>query len=162
MGSREVWDPADLASTRAAGIVEALEAEKHKIGPTGIWYDWHRDWLEIIAEVAHRWGAPDADGWIYEAGSDRQIWNATARRQATIWTVDPDAVVGERSLSFFEASRISLDPIAAGVRAGVESRLTPLWYSLEMPHILQLQLLCGCGVGGAQRDRGAVASGVVA
>ena len=50
-----------------------------------------------------------------------------------IWTADPEAVTGEQLLSFVPASRISLDPIAAAARVGVESRLTPLWYSQEMP-----------------------------
>ena len=51
------------------------------------------------------------------------------------WTVDPDAVIGERSLSFVAAARISLDPIAAAVRAGVEARLVPLWYSQQIPDL---------------------------
>ena len=133
MGAQQVGGPAGDACELAAGIVEALEVERDKIGPMGVWYDSHREWLEGVAEMAHLWGAPDVDSWITAAGSDREVWNAAARRQATIWTIDAAAVIGERSLSFVQAARICLDPIAAAEGAGVEPRLTPLWYSQNMP-----------------------------
>ena len=134
MGSRRDEGPVGGVCELAAGIVEALEVERDKIDPMGVWYDSHREWLEGMAEVAHLWGAPDVDAWIADAGSDRDVWNAAARRQATIWTVDADEVIGGRSLSFVEAARVCLDPLGAAVGAGVEPRLTPLWYSLDMPH----------------------------
>ena len=134
MGSRTGEGPVGGVGELAAGIEEALEVERDRIGPLGIWYDSNREWLEGMAEVAHLWGAPDVDGWIVDAGSDRDVWNAAARRQATIWTVDADAVIGRRSLSFVQAARIRLDPLGTAAGAGVEPRLTPLWYSQAMPH----------------------------
>ena len=134
MGACNDAGPVGGAAGLAAAIVEALEVERHKIDPIGVWYDSHREWLEGMAEVAHLWGAPAVDAWIADAGSDRDVWNATARRQATIWTVDAEAVIGGRSLSFVQAARVCLDPLGAAVGAGVEPRLTPLWYSLDMPH----------------------------
>ena len=134
MGSRTGEGPAGGVGELAAGIEEALEVERDRIGPLGIWYDSNREWLEGMAEVAHLWGAPDVDAWIADAGSDRDVWNATARRQATIWTVDADGVIGGRSLSFVQAARIRLDPLGTAAGAGVEPRLTPLWYSQAMPH----------------------------
>lgn len=134
MGARNNVDPVGGAVGLAAGIGEALEVERTKIEPVGLWYDSHREWLEAMAEVAHLWGAPDVDAWIGDAGSDREVWNAAARRQLTIWTVDAAAVIGERPLSFVGAARIYLDPIAAAAAAGVEPRLTPLWYSQQMPY----------------------------
>ena len=133
MGERVGAGPEPTASREAARLRRALAEERAKVGPLGIWYDWHREWLEVMAEVAHRWGAPEPGRWVDTAGSKRDGWNATARRQAMNWTVDPDAVIAERSLSFVAASRISLDPIAAAVGAGVEARLVPLWYSQQIP-----------------------------
>ena len=134
MGSQKHRSPAGDARELAAGVVGALEVERDKIGPMGFWYDSHREWLEGMAEVAHLWGAPDVKAWIADAGSDRDVSNAAARRQTTIWTVDAGAVIGGRSLSFVQAARICLDPLGAAVGAGVEPRLTPLWYSQAMPH----------------------------
>jgi len=134
MDSRTGEGPVGGVGELAAGIVESLEVEKDRIGPLGIWYDGHREWLEGMAAVAHLWGAPDVDGWIADAGSDRDVWNAAARRQATIWTVDAEEVIGGRSLSFVQAARIRLDPLGAAAGAEVEPRLTPLWYSQAMPH----------------------------
>ena len=134
MGSRTGEGPVGGVGELAAGIVESLEVERDRIGPLGFWYDSHREWLEGMAEVAHLWGAPDVDGWVADAGSDRDVWNAAARRQATTWTVDADGVIGGRSLSFVQAARICLDPLGAAAGAGVEPRLTPLWYSQAMPH----------------------------
>ena len=134
MVSRNDAGPVGDRGALAAGIAEALEVERGKIGPIGLWYDWHRDWLEAMAEIAHLWGAPDVDSWISDAGADREVWNRATRRQLTIWTVDAAAVIGERSLSFVQAARSYLDPIAAAAAAGVQPRLTPLWYSHEMPY----------------------------
>ena len=49
-----------------------------------------------------------------------------------IWTTDADAVIGDEQLSFVAAARISLDPIGAAMRAGVEARLVPLWYGHQI------------------------------
>ena len=134
MGSRRDEGPVGGVCELASAIAGALEVERNKIAPMGIWYDSHREWLEGMAEVAHLWGAPDIDAWIADAGSDRDVWNAAALRQATIWTVDAGAVIGGRSLSFVQAARICLDPLEAAAAAGVEPRLAPLWYSQDMPH----------------------------
>ena len=134
MDSRNDAGPVGDRGELAAGIAEALEVELGKIGPIGLWYDWHRDWLETMAKVAHLWGAPDVDSWNSDARTDREVWNRATRHQLTIWTVDAAAVIGERSLSFVQAARSYLDPIAAAEAAGVRPRLTPLWYSHEMPY----------------------------
>ena len=56
MGSRRTRGSAARASGEAAKLAHALTEERSNVGPLGIWYDLHRDWLEIMAEVAHSWG----------------------------------------------------------------------------------------------------------
>ena len=131
-GSRRARGSARRASGVAAKLAHALTEERNKVGPLGIWYDLHRDWLEVMAEVAHSWGTPDPVGWFDTIRSREPVWNAVAWRQATIWTTDADAVIGDQPLSLEAAERISLDPIGAAVRVGVEARLVPRWYGHQI------------------------------
>ena len=131
-GSRRARSSAGRASSEAAKLARALTEERNKVGLVGIWYDLHRDWLEVMAEVAHSWGTPDPVGWFDTIKSHEPVWNAVAWRQAVIWTTDADAVIGDQPLSPEAAERISQDPIGAAKRAGVEARLVPLWYAYQI------------------------------
>ena len=135
MGSRRARGSAGRPSGEAAELAHALTEERNNVGPFGIWYDLNRDWFEIMAEVAHSWATPNPLGWFDMIRSREPVWNAVAWRQATIWTTDADAVIGGDQLSFAEAESISLDPIGAAMRAGVEPRLVPRWYAHQIPEV---------------------------
>ena len=135
MGSRRARGSAGRPSGEAVELAHALTEERNNVGPFGIWYDLHRDWLEIMAEVAHSWATPDPVGWFDTIKSHEPVWHAVAWRQATIWTTDADAVTGDDQLRFVAAARISLDPIGAAMRAGVEPRLVPRWYGHQIPEV---------------------------
>ena len=138
MGLRRARGSAGRASGESAKFAHALTEERSNVGPFGIWYDLHRDWLEIMAEVAHSWATPDPLGWFDTIKSHEPVWKAVAWRQAMIWTTDADAVIGDDQLSLAEAESISLDPIGAAMRAGVEPRLVPRWYAYQILEV------CGC------------------
>ena len=82
MGERAGAGPEPTASREAARLTRALAEERARVGPLGIWYDWHREWLEVMAEVAHRWGAPEPGRWVDTAGASggRQDAQTTAPR----------------------------------------------------------------------------------
>ena len=98
-----------------------------------VWYRGCDGWLETMAVVAHRWQAPSWDEWITVSGTTQDRWNAKARLQATIWTADPGAVMGLETLTSMQAARVLLDPIRAAQRVRVEPKLTPAWYSEQLP-----------------------------
>lgn len=131
-GSRRARGSARRASGEAAKLADALTEERNKVGSLGIWYDLHRDWLEVMAEVAHSWGTPDPVGWSDTIRSHESVWKVVAWRQATIWTTDADAVIGDQPLSPEAAEKISQDPIGAAMRASVEARLVPRWYGHQI------------------------------